>query len=83
MPVTGPPKATAEKSRPKIVAKKDFFRILRTAGVAEETIKATDEQLQDPIDLKRRRISGNSRPGPRPAHEPNGRQPVSAPAPGR
>jgi hypothetical protein len=53
MPVTGPCKVTAEKSRPRTLAKKDFFRILRTAGVAEETIKATDEQLQDPIDLKR------------------------------
>jgi hypothetical protein len=53
MPVTGPYKVTAEKSRPRTLAKKDFFRILRTAGVAEETIKAADEQLQDPIDLKR------------------------------
>ena len=53
MPVTGPYKVTAEKSGPRTLAKKDFFRILRTAGVAEETIKATDEQLQDPIDLKR------------------------------
>jgi hypothetical protein len=53
MPFTGPYKVTAEKSRPGTLAKKDFFRILRTAGTAEETIKATDEQLQDPIDLKR------------------------------
>lgn len=53
MLVTGPRKVTAKKSRPRTVAKKDFFHILRTAGVPEETIKATDEQLQDPIDLKR------------------------------
>jgi hypothetical protein len=53
MLVTGPQKVMAKKSRPRTVAKKDFFRILRTAGVPEETIKATDEQLQDPIDLKR------------------------------
>jgi hypothetical protein len=53
MLVTGPRKVTAEKSRPRTVAKKDFFRILRAAGVPEETIKAIDEQLQDPIDLER------------------------------
>ena len=56
MLVTGPRKVTAKKSRPRTVAKKDFFRILRTAGAAgvpEATIKATDEQLQNPIDLKR------------------------------
>jgi hypothetical protein len=52
-PVTGPRKVTAKKSRPTTAAKGDFFRILRTAGVPEETIKATDEHLQDPIDLKR------------------------------
>jgi hypothetical protein len=33
--------------------KKDFLHVLRTAGVPEETIKAADDQLQDPIDLER------------------------------
>jgi hypothetical protein len=38
---------------PATVPKKCFFRVLRTAGVPEDTIKETDEQLQDPIDLER------------------------------
>ena len=52
MPVTGPCEVTARKSRPRALAK-DFLRTLRTAGTTEETIKATNEQLRDPIDLKR------------------------------
>ena len=58
MPSTRPPKITTEKGlylqppRAKL-PKKDFLHVLRIAGVPEETIKATDEQLQDPIDLER------------------------------
>jgi hypothetical protein len=57
MPVTGPRKVMTKKSLqpppPAKLPKKDFLHILRIAGVPEETIKATDEQLQDPIDLER------------------------------
>ncbi len=58
MPVTGPRKVTTEKSPqpqppPAKLPKKDFLHVLRRAGVPEEIIKATDEQLQDPIDLER------------------------------
>jgi hypothetical protein len=58
MPVTGPRKETTEKSRqlppaPLKYRKKAFLHVLRAAGVPEETIKATDEQLHDPIDLDR------------------------------
>jgi hypothetical protein len=56
MPDTGPRKVTTEKGvqrRAAKLPKKDFLHVLRTAGVPEETIKATDEQLQDPIDLER------------------------------
>jgi hypothetical protein len=35
------------------MAKNNFLRVLRIAGVPEETIKAADEQLGEPIDLKR------------------------------
>jgi hypothetical protein len=55
MPVTGRRKVTAKKSRPRVLAKKDFLRTLRTAGIPEETINATNEQLRDPIDLKETR----------------------------
>lgn len=54
MSVTGPCKVTTEKSlRSTKLPKKDFLHILRRAGVPEEIIKATDEQLQDPADLER------------------------------
>jgi hypothetical protein len=58
MPVTGPRKVTTDKSPqpqppPTKLPKKDFLHILRKAGVPEETIKATDEQLHDPVDLER------------------------------
>jgi hypothetical protein len=58
MLVTGPRKvATGESPQPQPppakLPKKDFLRVLRTAGIPEETIKAADEQLQDPIDLER------------------------------
>jgi hypothetical protein len=33
--------------------KEDFLRVLRRAGIPEETIKAADEQLHDPVDQKR------------------------------
>ena len=38
---------------PATLPKKCFLHALRRAGVPEETIKATDEQLQEPIDLER------------------------------
>jgi hypothetical protein len=57
MPATGARKVTTGKSpqpRPHAkLPKEDFLHILRSAGVPEETIRATDEQLQDPIDLER------------------------------
>jgi hypothetical protein len=33
--------------------KKDFLRVLRRAGIPEETIKAAGEQLHDPVDHER------------------------------
>ena len=33
--------------------KKDVLAILRRAGVPEETIKALDAELDDPVDLER------------------------------
>ena len=58
MPGTRPCQVTAEKDlkpqpSPARLPKKDFLHVLRKAGVPEETIKAADEQLQDPIDLER------------------------------
>jgi hypothetical protein len=58
MPISGPRKvATGESpqppSRPAKLPKNDFLHVLRTVGVPEETIKAADEQLPDPIDLER------------------------------
>ena len=35
------------------IPKKVFLHVLHEAGVPEQTIKATDEQLQDPVDLDR------------------------------
>ena len=35
------------------ISKKDFLQILARAGVPQETVKAADEQLRDPIDLER------------------------------
>lgn len=43
-----PQTQTAAKLR-----KKDFLHVLRRAGIPEETIRAADEQLHDPIDQKR------------------------------
>jgi hypothetical protein len=50
---SGTRKFTAKGSRPRTVAKKDFLRVLRTAGIPEETIRTAEEQLQETIDLKR------------------------------
>jgi hypothetical protein len=35
------------------LAKKDFLNVLRRARIPEETIKAADEQLHDPVDHER------------------------------
>ncbi len=57
MSVTGPRKNALEKSpkRPieATLAKQDFLRVLRRAHIPEETIKAVDEQLHDPVDHER------------------------------
>jgi hypothetical protein len=57
MPVTGPCKNVPGKSpQPQTAAKlrkKDFLHELRRAGIPEETIKAADEQLHDPVDQER------------------------------
>jgi hypothetical protein len=58
MPGTRPCQVTTEEAlkpqpSPAKLPKKDFLHVLRTAGVPEETIKAADEQLEDPIDLDR------------------------------
>jgi hypothetical protein len=57
MPVACPRKNALEKgpSRPTTatVSKKDFLRVLHRAHISEETIKAADEQLRDPIDEER------------------------------
>jgi hypothetical protein len=33
--------------------KKDFLHVLRRAGIPQETIRAADEQLHDPVDHER------------------------------
>jgi len=57
MPVTGPCKNALEKNpqrqTPANVKKKDFLCVLRRARIPEQTIKAADEQLHDPVDEKR------------------------------
>ena len=57
MPATAPHEdTTGRRPRPPprpTLQKKDFLHALHTAGVPKDTIKATDEQLQDPIDLER------------------------------
>ena len=40
-------------SAPNKISKKDFLQILARTGVSEETVKAADEHLRDPIDLER------------------------------
>ena len=54
----GPGQKTTENGRhlplrPAKLPKQLFLHVLHTAGVPTQTIKATDEQLQDPVDLDR------------------------------
>jgi hypothetical protein len=57
MTVAGPCKNAPEESpkRPAVagLAKKDFLHVLHRAHIPEETIKAADEQLHDPVDHER------------------------------
>ena len=57
MPVAGPCENALEKSQKRQTAaklkKKDFLHVLRRAGIPEETIKGSDEQLHDPVDQER------------------------------
>jgi hypothetical protein len=54
MPVAGPRKNALEESpKPQTaarLAKNDFLRVLHRAHIPEETIKAADERLHDPVD---------------------------------
>jgi hypothetical protein len=47
-PGESPHRQTAAK-----LPKKDFLHVLRRARIPEETIKAADEQLHDPVDQER------------------------------
>jgi hypothetical protein len=57
MPVAGPRKNALEKSTRQPTAatlpKQDFLHVLHRAHIPEETIKAVDAQLLDPVDLER------------------------------
>jgi hypothetical protein len=57
MPVACPCKNALEKSPTRQATvklkKKDFLHVLRRARIPEETIKAADEQLHDPVDEER------------------------------
>jgi hypothetical protein len=56
MPVAGPCKNALEKSPKRQTAvklKKDFLHVLRRVRIPEETVKAADEQLHDPVDEER------------------------------
>ena len=57
MPIAGPSKNALEKSPKRQtgarLAKKDFLQVLHRARIPEETIKAADEQLHDPVDQER------------------------------
>jgi len=57
MPVADPRKNAPEKgpTRPTsaTLAKQDFLRVLHRAHIPEETIKAVDAQLHDPVDQER------------------------------
>ena len=57
MPVAGPCMNALETSprRPTVagLAKNDFLDVLHRAHIPEETIKAADEQLHDPVDQER------------------------------
>jgi hypothetical protein len=55
---TSPRQETTESgrkvpARPAKLPKKVFLQVLHAAGVPQQTIEATDEQLQDPVDLDR------------------------------
>jgi hypothetical protein len=47
------PARLGPQSAPNKISKKDFLQILARTGVSEETVKAADEHLRDPIDLER------------------------------
>jgi hypothetical protein len=47
------PARPGPQSAPNKISKKDFLQILARTGVPEETVKAADEHLRDPIDLER------------------------------
>jgi hypothetical protein len=56
--LTRPRRETTENgwrlpARPEKLPKQVFLHVLHKAGVPKQTIKATDEQLQDPVDLER------------------------------
>ena len=57
MPVACPRKNTLEKSTRQptaaTLAKQDFLDVLHRAHIPEETIKAADAQLHDPVDQER------------------------------
>jgi hypothetical protein len=57
MPVTSPCKNVPGKSPHSQTAaefpKKEFLHVLHRAGIPEETIRAADEQLHDPVDQER------------------------------
>ena len=57
MPVAGPCKNALEKSTKQStaapLAKQDFLHVLHRAHIPEETIKAVDEQLHDPVDQEK------------------------------
>jgi hypothetical protein len=57
MPVAGPCKNALEKSPKRQTAvklkKKDFLHVLRRVRIPEETVKAADAQLHDPVDEER------------------------------
>ena len=45
--------ARAQARTAAALPKKDFLHVLRRVGVPQETIKAADEQLDDPVDHER------------------------------
>jgi len=63
------------KSRPRTVAKKDFFFILRTAGSRKNNQKRQMSSSRTRSTWKGRNIPVTHAGDRRPAHEPNGRSP--------
>jgi hypothetical protein len=47
------PQKSPERQTSANLTKKDFLRVLRRAGIPEETINAAQEQLHDPVDQER------------------------------